>query len=85
MNLHVPEDALTLALVLGAIALALSLRGWLLRVAGSLISSAISIDQRHGAWGRGKNEEGRTKREERRGKNEEGRTKREASIGCSAT
>ncbi|MBF2085515.1 hypothetical protein [Thermoleptolyngbya sp. C42_A2020_037] len=43
MNLHVPEDALTLALILGAIALALPLLGWLLRVAGSLISSAISI------------------------------------------
>ncbi|WOB42333.1 hypothetical protein HNI00_03515 [Thermoleptolyngbya oregonensis NK1-22] len=43
MNLHFPEDALTLALILGAIALALPLLGWLLRVAGSLISSAISI------------------------------------------
>ncbi|MFQ3615590.1 MAG: hypothetical protein SNJ57_03875 [Cyanobacteriota bacterium] len=43
MNLHVPEDALTLALSIGAIALALPLLGWLLRVAGSLISGAISI------------------------------------------
>ncbi|GAB4140256.1 MAG: hypothetical protein Fur0046_15780 [Cyanobacteria bacterium J069] len=43
MNLHFPEDALTLALIIGTIAIALPLLGWLLRVAGSLISSAISI------------------------------------------